>query len=132
MAQALFDAIKTGKADEVKALVQQARALLQARDGNGASVVLVAACNMKPDVVGALLELGAPVEIFEAAVLGNVDRSNDVLAGNPGRPSEHAPDGVTPVALAAFFGQPAAVNALITAGADVNAAASNLAYLYHQ
>ena len=39
--------------------------------------------------------------------------------------SEYAPDGFTPVALAAFFGQPAAVKALIAAGADVNAAAKN-------
>ena len=80
---------------------------------------------MKPDVVNALLELGAPVDIFEASVLGKVDRIQEILKSNPARVSEHAPDGFTPVALAAFFGQPAAVKALIAAGADVNAAAKN-------
>jgi uncharacterized protein len=80
---------------------------------------------MKPDVVNALLELGAPVDIFEASVLGNVDRIQDILKSHPARVTEHAPDGFTPVALAAFFGQPAAVKALIAAGADVNAAAKN-------
>jgi len=125
MEQQLFDAIKAGKTDEVRQLVQQNPSLKQARDASGASAILVAAYNMKPDVVNALLELGAPVDIFEASVLGKVDRINEILKTSPARVSEYAPDGFTPVALAAFFGQPAAVKALITAGADVNAAAKN-------
>ncbi|HTH26319.1 MAG TPA: ankyrin repeat domain-containing protein [Vicinamibacterales bacterium] len=125
MEQQLFDAIKAGKTDEVRQLVQQNPSLKQARDASGASAILVAAYNMKPDVVNALLELGAPVDIFEASVLGKVDRINEILKSSPARVSEHAPDGFTPVALAAFFGQPAAVRALIAAGADVKAAAKN-------
>jgi ankyrin repeat protein len=123
--QQLFDAIKAGKTDEVRQLLAQDPSLGHARDASGASVILVAAYNMKPDVVTALVELGAPVDIFEASVLGKVDRIEEILKANPGRVSEHAPDGFTPVALAAFFGQPAAVKALIAAGADVNAAAKN-------
>jgi len=125
MEQQLFDAIKAGKTDEVRQLVQQNPSLKQARDASGASAILLAAYNMKPDVVNALLELGAPVDIFEASVLGKVDRINEILKSSPARVSEHAPDGFTPVALAAFFGQPAAVRALIAAGADVKAAAKN-------
>lgn len=125
MEQQLFDAIKAGKVDEVRQLIQQNPSLKQARDASGASAILVAAYNMKPDVVNALLELGAPVDIFEASVLGKVDRIQEILKISPARVSEYAPDGFTPVALAAFFGQPAAVKALIAAGADVNAAAKN-------
>jgi ankyrin repeat protein len=125
MEQRLFEAIKGGRIDEVRELIQQDAALKQARDASGASVILVAAYHMKPDVVNALLELGAPVDLFEASVLGKVDRIQEILKSNPGRVSEHAPDGFTPVALAAFFGQPAAAKALIAAGADVNAAAKN-------
>jgi ankyrin repeat protein len=120
-----FDAIRAGKVDEVKQLVTANPSLTGARDASGASALLVAAYNMKPDVVNALLELGAPVDIFEASVLGKVDRIQEILKASPARVSEHAPDGFTPVALAAFFGQPAAVKALIAAGADVNAAAKN-------
>ena len=123
--QQFFEAIKAGNVDEVRELVQQNASLKQARDASGASPVLVAAYNMKPDVVNALLQLGAPVDIFEASVLGKVDRIQEILKTSPARVSEHAPDGFTPVALAAFFGQPAAVKALIAAGADVNAAAKN-------
>jgi ankyrin repeat protein len=125
MEQPLFDAIKAGTVDEVRQLVRENPSLTRARDANGASVILVAAYNMKPDVVSALIELGAPVDLFEASVLGKVDRIQEILKGSPARVSEHAPDGFTPVALAAFFGQPAAVKALIAAGADVNAAAKN-------
>jgi len=125
MEQQLFDAIKAGNVDEVKRLIQEHPALKQARDGTGASVILVATYNMKPAVVDALVELGAPIDIFEASVLGRVDRIEEILKASPARVTEHAPDGFTPVALAAFFGQPRAVNALIAAGADVTAAAKN-------
>lgn len=125
MSHALFDAIKAGKADEVRALIQRDPALKDARDGNGASALLVAAYNMKPEVVNALVESGATIDLFEAAVLGKVDRIQEILAAAPGRVSEHAPDGFTAVALASFFGQVAAAKALIAAGADVTAAAKN-------
>jgi ankyrin repeat protein len=123
--QQLFDAIKAGNVDEVRQLIGQDPSVRQARDASGASAILAAAYNMKPDVVNALIELGAPVDIFEASVLGKVDRIQEILKSSPARVSEHAPDGFTPVALAAFFGQAAAVKALIAAGADVNAAAKN-------
>lgn len=125
MEQQLFDAIKAGNVDEVRRLIQENPALKQARDGSGASVILVATYNMKPAIVDALVELGAPVDIFEASVLGKVDRIQEILKVSPARVTEHAPDGFTPVALAAFFGQLQAVNALIAAGADVTAAARN-------
>lgn len=125
MEQQFFDAIKGGRVDEVRQLAQQHPELKSARDASGASAVLVAAYNIKPDVVNALLELGAPVDIFEASVLGKVDRIQEIVKSDPARASEYAPDGFTPVALAAFFGQPAAVKTLIAAGADVNAHAKN-------
>lgn len=125
MEQQLFEAIKGGRIDEVRQLIAQHPPLKDARDASGASVILVAAYYMKPDVVSVLVELGAPIDIFEASVLGKADRIQEILRSNPARVSEHAADGFTPVALAAFFGQLAAAKALIAAGADVNAAAKN-------
>lgn len=125
MEKQLFDAIKAGRVDEVTRLVREDPALAGARDASGASALLVATYNMKPDVVAALVELGAPVDIFEASALGRIDRLQEILNADRARASEHAPDGFTPVALASFFGQPEAVRVLIAAGADVNAAAKN-------
>jgi ankyrin repeat protein len=125
MEQELFDAIKGARIDEIRQLIGQDPSLKEARDASGASAILVATYHMKPEVVDALVELGAPIDIFEASVLGKVDRIQEILKSSPPRVSEYAPDGFTPVALAAFFGQLAAVKALIAAGADVNAAAKN-------
>jgi hypothetical protein len=55
MEQQLFDAIKAGNVDDVRRLIQENPSLTQARDGSGASVILVATYNMKPAVVDALV-----------------------------------------------------------------------------
>jgi ankyrin repeat protein len=125
MEQQLFDAIKAGAIDDVRRLIQLDPSLTAARDAGGASALLVATYNMKPDIVNALIDLGAPIDIFEASALGRIDRLNEILQSNRERASEYAPDGFTPVALAAFFGQTEAAKTLIAAGADVNAAAKN-------
>ena len=80
---------------------------------------------MKPDVVNALLELGAPVDIFEASVLGKVDRIQEILKSQS-RARVRACAGRIHAGRAGGVLRPAAaVKALIAAGADVNAAAKN-------
>lgn len=124
MEQPLFDAIKAGQVDDVKRLVREQPALLTARDANGASPVLFAIYNQKPEAAAALAE-AAPLDLYEASALGRLDRVREILRADPSLVSTHAPDGFTPVALAAFFGRAEVAKALIAAGADVNAAARN-------
>ena len=125
MEQAFFDAIKAGRVDEGESLAASDPALLRARDGNGASAILVSIYNGRKDVADALINLGAPLDLFEASALGRVERIEEILRAEPQRASEYAPDGFTPVALAAFFGHADAAFALIAAGADVRAPARN-------
>lgn len=125
MEQAFFDAVKAGNVEEVSRLLRAHPALAGAKDANGASGVLVAIYNGKPAVAAALIELGVPVDIFEASALGSVDRITALLKEDPSRVSGYAADGFYPVGLAAFFGHLDAVRALIAAGADVHAAARN-------
>lgn len=124
MEQGIFDAIKAGQVDDVKRLVREHPELLKARDANGASPVLFAIYNQQPAVADALAET-APLDLYEASALGKVGRIQELLRDNPALVSTHAPDGFTPVALAAFFGRAEAAKTLIAAGADVNAAATN-------
>jgi ankyrin repeat protein len=63
--------------------------------------------------------------VFEAAALGRVDRLRRLLAEEPGRARSWTPDGFTALHLAAFFGPPEAVQALLDAGADPHAVAAN-------
>lgn len=125
MHQPWFDAVKAGNLDEVRRLVRDAPALAGARDGNGVSGILLAAYHGKREVAAALVELGAPVDIFEASALGLVERITVLLREDPTWASAFAADGFYPLGLAAFFGQLDAVRVLLAAGADVHAAARN-------
>jgi len=125
MEQAFFDAIKAGKVAEVRSLAANHPALAAARDANGVSAILVAIYNRQPLVAAALVEIGAPIDIFEASALGLVDRITALLADDLTSASAYAQDGFYPLGLAAFFGHFDAVRTLIAAGADVRATARN-------
>ena len=120
-----FEAVKAGSVAEVRRLVRETPALAGARDANGVSALLLAMYHGKRDVAAALVELGAPVDIFEASAVGLVDRLKTLVAEDPARVSAYAQDGFYPLGLAAFFGHLDAVRTLIAAGADVHAAARN-------
>ena len=65
MAPAFFQAVKSGNIDDVRRMVQASPALAGAKDGNGVSAILLAAYHGKREVASALVDLGAPVDIFE-------------------------------------------------------------------
>jgi len=70
-------------------------------------------------------DLTRPLDPWEAAALGDLDRLGELLAVAPGLAREYAEDGFTVLHLAAFFGGAEATRAAIDAGADVNAEARN-------
>jgi ankyrin repeat protein len=70
--------------------------------------------------VDELLKTGMPLNIFEAAATGQTARVRELLAADPALVNTYAPDGFFPLALAVFFGNTAAAEALLDAGADVN------------
>jgi ankyrin repeat protein len=122
--QGFWEAVKGGRVEEAARLVNQDPSLLKARDANGASPISLAIYHQKLDVAHALAEM-TTLDLYEASALGRVERIREILAQQPASVSSHAPDGFTPVALAAFFGHADAARVLIAAGADVNAAATN-------
>lgn len=123
--EALFEAIKAGKADDVSRLIRENPALLKTRDASGASPLLVAIYHQKGDIATALADAAGSIDIFEAAALGRVDRIKQLVREDPALASSYSPDGFPPVGLAAFFGHVDAVKTLIAAGADIHAAARN-------
>ncbi len=125
MEQAFFAAVKAGNLDEVRRLVRATPALAGVRDANGVSGILIATYHGHRDVAATLVDMGAPVDIFEASALGLTDRIASLVREDPARVSAYAQDGFYPLGLAAFFGHLDAVRALIAAGADVQATARN-------
>ena len=122
---AAVEAIKTGQIDALQKLISADPALCSARDENGVSLVMLACYYRRPAAVEALLAANRPLDIWEAAALGSEEVVRQLCRQQPELVHAWSPDGFQPLHLAAFFGQPAAVQALLNLKADVNAAAQN-------
>lgn len=92
------------------------------RDQNGVSAILAAVYHGEKDVVAALLASGEQLDIFEAAATGQATQLQTLITQDPSLVNSYAPDGFTPLGLATFFGHAETVDALLAAGAEVNAA----------
>lgn len=66
-----------------------------------------------------------PLTIWETAAVGNVQQMQALVEDNPRLVNVHAPDGFTPLGLAAFFGHVSALTYLLEHGADPNIPAQN-------
>jgi ankyrin repeat protein len=62
------------------------------------------------------------VGIFAAAAKGQTDELRSLIEKDPMLVNAYSPDGFTPLGLAAFFGHAETVEALLSAGAQVNLA----------
>jgi uncharacterized protein len=123
--QALFTAIQTGDLTGAKKLVSQDPALVQARDDNGLSTVLMALYYHQPELASFLVERGAHLDIFEACAVGKLERVRQLVDAQPGLVNAMAKDGFQPLGLAAFFGHTDVVHFLLERGAEVNSASDN-------
>ena len=86
------------------------------------SEILQAVYQGKQDVVAALLASGISLNIFEAAATGQTAQLQKLIEQDASLANSYAPDGFTPLGLAVFFGHAETVDALLAAGAEVNAA----------
>ena len=122
MNQEFIDAATRGDVTKVREMLGADPSLAQSKDQNGVSVILKATYHGKRDVVDALLDSGAELNIFEAAATGQTQRLAALINQDPALVSAYSPDGFTALSLAVFFGHAETVNALLAAGAPVNAA----------
>ena len=122
MSQEFIDAATQGNVAKVKEMLQADPSLAEAKDENGLSVILKATYYGQRDVVEALLASGVELNLFEAAATGQTGRVRALIEQDPTLANSYSPDGFTPLSLAVFFGHPETVDALLAAGAEVNAA----------
>lgn len=121
----LIEAIRSGDAARVRALVAADPTLASARDEHGVSAVLNAQYRFRGDLVDLLLATGQELDVFEAAAMGRVERVAELLDADPTLGSVWSPDGYTPLHLAAFFGHPETAAVLIRRGAEIDIPAMN-------
>ena len=121
----LFEAVHNGDAARVNALLDAQPALLTGRDPSGNSLLVAALYHGEPDLAAALVARGAPVNLWEAAALGDVERLQAHLEADPSSLKAHSHDGWTALHLAGHFGHAAAAQLLLRHGADVRARSTN-------
>lgn len=117
-------AVSTGQIGAVESLLQADPRLAVSRR-HGVSAILLAMYHHKPAVVAALRPHVPPLDIFEAAALGEVDRVRELLEADPGLANAVAADGFGPLGLASFFDHEPAVRVLLEGGARVDTPSSN-------
>ena len=121
----LFDAVKQGDVASVRALIE-ARADVDARQGDGASALHIAVSRSDEAIVQLLIQAGADVSavndlgitpLFVASSRATVAIVDDLLnaGANPNAPDSF---GVTPLMMASRLGDRASVAALLGHGAN--------------
>jgi len=118
MATELFTAIKGGDQEAVERLLEGDRALADSRDENGLSPILAALYRGQTDIATAILRRRPRLTVFEAAAAGDAARVREIVGQDRGQANSVAPDGYSPLGLAAFFKRREIVGYLLEAGAD--------------
>ncbi len=121
--------IQTGATAEVADQVHADPALASSRDPQGVSPLLWSVYCGQPLIRDFLLARlaadGIPIDIFEAAALGDEPHLKTLFAADPNLVHAFSGDGWTALHLAAAFGTPEAVSTLLAAGARVDRVSRN-------
>lgn len=121
---AFVQAAKEGDIDRLQRLAAEDPAVLSGRTASGETALMAALYSRHDEAADWIAERGAPLDIFAAAALGRIEPLERAIAQR-GDVSPPAPDGWTPLHLAAFFGRLSAVDRLLAAGADLGARSQN-------
>jgi len=121
----LFEAIRAGDVEKVRELAGADAGLVNARNANGISAVLMACYMGRKEIRDLLIAKGATLELHEAAAAGELSRVKELLEGEPELAKSYSPDGFPVLALAATFGHEDVARYLYGRGAEINAIAAN-------
>jgi ankyrin repeat protein len=120
----LFDLVGSKDNAALQEAIAKDAAAVATRNGEGASLLAVAAYMGNTEAVSAIRAALPQIDAHEAIILGDIDRVKALLAeGWDG--NALSPDGFTPLALAAFFGRKEVFDLLLPLTKDVNQRATN-------
>jgi uncharacterized protein len=123
--KAFHENVKRGDVEAVRVAVAESPELLNATNEAGQNAILLAKYYGQSDTANYLLSLGPNLDIFTAAAAGMQELVLSELERDPTLLETKSGDGWTVLHLAAFFGYPELVAALIGKGAEVDARSGN-------
>jgi ankyrin repeat protein len=124
MSKDFFNAIKQGNLEEVQGILTASPDFIHEKE-NGVSPILTAIYHQEPEIADFLATKSSELSIFEASALGKTDVVTQHLTRDPNLINAYAEDGFQPLGLASFFGHYETAEALIKAGAAIDAQSKN-------
>jgi ankyrin repeat protein len=121
----LFRAIAHGDDVLVAAILAEQPAMARARDEHRLPALQFARYMGQPRILDELLTAASPLDIFEAAALDRIDDVRELLRRDASLVRALSDDGFTALHLAAYYGAPSALKALLDSGADTEAVTQN-------
>ena len=124
-AQEMLEAVKADHLARIVELLEEDPALVDARNDQGDSAILLAVYYGRADAAQILLSKGAALNIWEASAVGEAGRVAQWLQADESLLHAVSHDGFTPLQLAAFFGHLETVQLLLAKGANPNLVSQN-------
>ena len=121
--ETLIELVKAGELGKVRAVLAANFLLASQRLATGESPLMAALYRGHHDIVDAVIEAGAEIDVFAAAATGRLEDLR--RTATDATVNSYAYDGWTPLHLASFFGHADAARLLLRAGADVHAVSRN-------
>jgi RNA polymerase sigma factor (sigma-70 family) len=121
----ILEAARKGDQKRVERLVGAHPTLLGARDRFGTTPVAAALRGGHIELAEGLMEKGAPLDFFDAAATGQIERVRDLAAKDPRLIDSCSSAGFTALCLAAHFGFASIVSLLLDLGAKIDEKGTN-------
>jgi len=120
-----FSALEIGDLQMVRMLREGNPDIAHDRDLNGMTLLRTAVFRGARKFVDLLLEVDVELDAFEAAVLGETGRLEELLESGEAKPTDEGPEGYGLLHLCAMFGKQETAELLLDRGAPIDVMASH-------
>jgi uncharacterized protein len=124
MTEKFIEAIKAGDTATVTNLLQESPNIIR-ESNSSVSPIMLSMYFGQRQVAELLVQSGVTLTLHEAAVMGKLERVQEILQAHPERLEEFSSDGFSVLGFAAYFGHVDLVKWLLEQGAEVNRKSQN-------